>query len=185
MNMRTRICQNMSNSSGIQIFQTVLAATMRSSTDRSGRMERVNDNMNWPRMLLDGISMAMLFNAAVGIGFLLFPQAYSTMFPKEIREAAAPYVKKNDVRKMNLILYPLYLLLFIYWAVSAHYAGIRGFKTLFWTGYAEMTIVSISDFIILDCWLPGKVKHMIKGAGMWKEYNQAVKWRISAESEAK
>ncbi len=135
-------------------------------------MEMVNDDMNWPRTILDGISMAMLFNGAVGTGFLLFPQAYSTMFPKEIREAAAPYVKKNDVRKMNLILYPLYLLLFIYWAVSAHYAGICGFRTLFWTGYAEMTIVSISDFIILDCWLPGKVKHMIKGAEHCKAWER-------------
>ena len=135
-------------------------------------MNRVDDDMNWPRTILDGISMAMLFNAVVGIGFLLFPQAYSTMFPKEIREAAAPYVKKNDVRKMNLILYPLYLLLFIYWAVSAHYAGISGFRTLFWTGYIEMTIVSISDFIILDCWLPGKVKHMIKGAEHCKAWER-------------
>ena len=132
----------------------------------------IMENMNWPRMILDGISMAMLFNAVVGIGFLLFPQAYSTMFPKEIREAAAPYVKKNDVRKMNLILYPLYLLLFTYWAVSAHYAGIRGFRTLFLTGYIEMTIVSISDFIILDYWLPGKVKHMIKGAEHCKAWER-------------
>ena len=65
---------------------------------------------------------------------------------------------------MKLILYPLYLLLFICWGISAHFAGVHGFWTLFWTGYVEMTIVSISDFIILDCWLPGKVKHMIKGA---------------------
>ena len=27
-----------------------------------------------------------------------------------------------------------------------------------------MTFVSMSDFVILDCWLPGKVRHMIKGA---------------------
>jgi len=39
----------------------------------------------------------------VGLGFLLFPQAYSTMFPKEIKQAAAPYVQKADVRKMKLI----------------------------------------------------------------------------------
>lgn len=135
-------------------------------------MKRVDDDMNWPRTILDGISMAMLFNAVVGIGFLLFPQAYSTMFPKEIREAAAPHVKKNDVRKMNLILFPLYLLLFIYWALSAHYAGVCGFRTLFLTGYIEMTIVSISDFIILDCWLPGKVKHVIKGAEHCKAWER-------------
>ena len=120
--------------------------------------------MNWPRIILDGISMSLLFNAVVGLGFLLVPQAYSTMFPKEIREAAATYVDQKDVRTMKLIIYPLYLLMFVYWGVSAHFAGINGFRYLFWTGYAEMTMVSISDFLILDVWLPGKVRHMIMGA---------------------
>jgi len=40
--------------------------------------------MNWPRIILDGLSMSLLFNAVVGLGFLLVPQAYSTMFPKEL-----------------------------------------------------------------------------------------------------
>jgi len=120
--------------------------------------------MNWPRTILDGIAMALLFNAVVGVGFLIYPQAYSTMFPKEIKEASAPFVDKKDVRKMKLILYPLYLLLIVYWAVSAHFAEIHDFWTLFWTGYVEMTIVSISDFLILDCWLPPKAKSYIKGA---------------------
>ena len=120
--------------------------------------------MNWPRIMLDGISMSLLFNAVVGVGFMLWPQAYSTMFPKEIKQAAAPYVDKRDVRKMKLLLYPLYLLLFVFWGISARCAGMTGFETLFWTGYVEMTMVSLSDFVILDCWLPGKVRHMIKGA---------------------
>lgn len=120
--------------------------------------------MNWPRIILDGVSMSLLFNAVVGLGFLLVPQAYSTMFPKEIKDAAAPFVDQKDVRTMKLILCPLYLLMFVYWAISAHFAGISGFRYLFWTGYAEMTMVSISDFLILDVWLPGKVRHMIKGA---------------------
>ena len=128
--------------------------------------------MNWPRIILDGLSMSLLFNAAGGVGFLLWPQAYSTMFPKEIRKAAAPYVDKKDVRKMKLLLYPLYLLLFVYWAISAHFAGITGFWPLFWTGYVEMTLVSISDFLILDCWLPGKVKHMIRGAEHCKAWER-------------
>ena len=128
--------------------------------------------MNWPRIILDGLSMSLLFNAVVGVGFLLWPQAYSTMFPKEIRKAAAPYVDKKDVRKMKLLLYPLYLLLFVYWAISAHFAGITGFWPLFWTGYVELTLVSISDFLILDCWLPGKVKHMIRGAEHCKAWER-------------
>lgn len=108
--------------------------------------------------------MSLLFNAVVGVGFLLWPQAYSTMFPREIRQAAAPFVDPKDVRKMKLLLYPLYLLMFIYWGVSAGLAGVTGFWTLFWTGYVEMTMVSLSDFLILDCWLPGKVRHLIRGA---------------------
>jgi len=116
------------------------------------------------RIILDGFSMSLLFNAVVGLGFLLWPQAYSTMFPGEIRQAAAPDVGRREERNMRLRLFPLYLVLFIYWAVSARCAGTTGFHDLFWTGYAEMTFVSMSDFIILDCWLPGKVRHMIKGA---------------------
>ena len=51
--------------------------------------------MNWPRIILDGLSMSLVFNAVAGLGFLLWPQAYSTMFPKEIRQAAAPFVEKK------------------------------------------------------------------------------------------
>ncbi len=128
--------------------------------------------MNWPRIILDGLSMSLLFNTVVGLGFLLVPQAYSTMFPKEIREAAAPYVDQKDVRTMKLIIYPLYLMMFIYWGISAHFAGIDGFWYLFRTGYAEMTMVSISDFLILDVWLPGKIRHMIKGAEHCKAWER-------------
>ena len=120
--------------------------------------------MNWPRLILDGMIASLFFNAVALLGFLLVPQAYTTMFPKEIKEAAAPYVDKKDVRTMNRILYPLYLVLFIYWGISSHFAGIAGFWSLFWTGYLEMTLVSITDFLILDCWLPQKIRHMIKGA---------------------
>ena len=120
--------------------------------------------MNWPRIILDGLSMSLLFNAVAGLGFLLVPQAYSTMFPKEIRQAAALFVEKKDVRTMKLILYPLYLVLFVWWGISSHLAGISGFWNLFWTGYVEMTLVSLTDFLILDCWLPQRIRHMIKGA---------------------
>ena len=133
--------------------------------------------MNWPRTILDGIVMALLFNAVVGVGFLIYPQAYSTMFPKEIKEAAAPFVNRKEVRKMKLILYPLYLLLFIYWGISAHFAEVQGFWTFFWTGYVEMTIVSISDFLILDCWLPPKAKSYIKGAEHCKAW-EVKEWLI-------
>ena len=121
--------------------------------------------------------MALLFNAVVAVGFLIYPQAYSTMFPKEIKEAAAPFVDRKEVRKVKLIIYPLYLLIFIYWAVSAHFAGVSGFWTLFWTGYVEMIIVSISDFLILDCWLPPKAKPYIKGTEHCKAW-EIKEWLI-------
>ena len=128
--------------------------------------------MNWPRIILDGISMSLLFNAVVLVGFERWPQEYSVMFPKEIKKAAAPYVKQKDVRKMKLFLYGLYLVLFLYWAVSAHLAGTEDFWPLFWTGYVEMTLVSVSDFLILDCWLPGKIKDRIKGAEHCKAWER-------------
>ena len=128
--------------------------------------------MNWPRIILDGLSMSLLFNAVALLGFMLVPQAYSTMFPKEIKRAAAPYVDKKDVRTMNLILFPLYAVLFLYWACSAYFAGITGFGNLFWTGYLEMTMVSLSDFLILDVWFPPKVRHKIKGAEHCKAWER-------------
>ena len=120
--------------------------------------------MNWSRLILDGLTGSLFFNAVAILGFLLVPQAYSTMFPKEIKKAAASYVDRKDVRTMNLILYPLYLVLFVWWGISSHLAGISGFWNLFWTGYVEMTLVSLTDFLILDCWLPQRIQHMIKGA---------------------
>ncbi len=128
--------------------------------------------MNWPRLILDGLAMSLLFNAVVGVGFLIYPQAYSTMFPKEIKKAASAYVDRRDVGRMNLIIYPLYLFMFVYWGISAHYAGVSGFWPLFWTGYLEMIMVSTSDFLILDCWLPPKAKPFIKGAENCKAWER-------------
>lgn len=109
--------------------------------------------MNWSRTILDGIAMSALFNAVVLVGFALWPQEYSVMFPKEIKEAAAPYVNKTAVRKMKLFLYGLYLFLFFYWAVSAYLTGTKGFWPLFWSGYVEMTFVSVSDFLKVNPFL--------------------------------
>ena len=64
--------------------------------------------MNWPRIILDGIVMSALFNAVVLVGFTHWPQEYSVMFPKEIKEAAAPFVNRTEARKMKLFLYGLY-----------------------------------------------------------------------------
>ena len=45
----------------------------------------------------------------------------------------------------------------------------------------EMTFVSISDFLILDCWLPQKVRNRIKGAehcGAWERKEWLLKLAI-------
>ena len=121
--------------------------------------------MNLSRTILDGIVLSILFNAVVGLFFFVVPQAYAMMFPKSIKEFAKPYVTRKELRVMHLVLYPLYLLMFLYMAVSAHLAGVSGFWNLFWTGYIEMTFVSISDFVVLD--VLGRIyvkdKGLIKG----------------------
>jgi len=121
--------------------------------------------MNLSRTILDGIVLSILFNAVVGLFFFVVPQAYAMMFPKSIKESAKPYVTRKELRVMHLVLYPLYLLMFLYMAVSAHLAGVSGFWNLFWTGYIEMTFVSISDFVLLD--VLGRIyvkdKGLIKG----------------------
>lgn len=93
--------------------------------------------MDGPRIVLDGLSMSLLFNAVAGLGILLFPQAYGAMIPKEIREGAAPYVDPKDVRSMKRILCPLYLFMSAYRAVSERFTGTEGFRPLFRTGYEE------------------------------------------------
>ena len=60
--------------------------------------------MNWPRIILDGVAMSALFNAIVLVGFNHWTQEYSVMFPKEIKNAAAPYVNRTETRKMKLFL---------------------------------------------------------------------------------
>ncbi len=122
--------------------------------------------MDIARMILDGIVMCVVFNAVVGMFFFVFPQAYSTMFPRGMKEAAKPYVRKDEVIKMYCVLIPLYLLMFLYMAVSAHLAGVSGFKNLFWTGYIEMMFVNAGDFFLLDVLsrLYVKDKGLIKGA---------------------
>ena len=123
--------------------------------------------MNWARIILDGLAMSLFFNFSVGMFSFILPQAYSTMFPKEIKEAAAPYVIKKDVHKMYVILLAIYAIVFIFFGISTYFSGVTGFKQLFWTGYIEMLFVNFGDLLILDCLLRAiskTKKDMIKGA---------------------
>lgn len=94
------------------------------------------------------------------------PQAYSRMLPKDLKEAAKKYLEKKDLIKLALLLYPLYIFVILYMAISTHQSGVVGFKNYFWSGYIEMMIIGIVDFLFLDCYLRSKVKDkkMIKGA---------------------
>ena len=102
--------------------------------------------MNLTRTILDGTVLCIIFNAIVGLFFFVTPQGYSVMFPKGIREAAKPYVTRKDRRIMHWAIYPL---MFLYMALSAHLAGVEGFRHFFWTGYIEMMFVNAGDFLLL------------------------------------
>ncbi len=129
--------------------------------------------MNISRTILDGIVMCVVFNAVVGMFFFVFPQAYSTMFPRGMKQAAKPYVRKDEVIKLYSILSLLYLLMFLYMALSARFAGVSGFKNLFWTGYIEMMFVNAGDFFLLDVLsrLYVKDKGLIRGAENHPDWN--------------
>lgn len=129
--------------------------------------------MNISRTILDGIVMCVVFNAVVGMFFFVFPQAYSTMFPRGMKQAAKPYVRKDEVIKLYIILILLYLLMFLYMALSARFAGVSGFKNLFWTGYIEMMFVNAGDFFLLDVLsrLYVKDKGLIRGAENHPDWN--------------
>ena len=90
------------------------------------------------------------YTVQCGLFFFVVPQAYAMMFPKGIKKAAKPYVKRKELRVMHLVLYPLYLLMFMYMALSAHLVGVRDFWDLFWTGYIEMMFSDASTLKTKD-----------------------------------
>lgn len=139
--------------------------------------------MNWLRIVLDGIAMALVFNAVVGMFWFIMPHAYSRMFPKEIKQAVPPCTKK-ELCGLALVLYPLYIGIIAWMIASAHCAGITGFWPLFWTAYVEMLFVNFGDFFILDCWLRAvaKERDMLPGTKNCKAW-QFKEWMKSAVPE--
>lgn len=113
--------------------------------------------MIWSRTILDGIVVCLIFNVTVALLWMLMPNAFSKMLPPEIRRAA-PKREKKEIIMLAGVLYPLYLLIFLYMAVSARQAGVSGFWNLFWTGYVEMFFVNLGDFFGLDWFFRGLVK---------------------------
>lgn len=137
--------------------------------------------MNWTRTILDGIVLCIIFNAVVGLFFFVIPQAYSTMFPKEMKKAAAPYITKKEYIILGLVLFTMYALMVIYMAVSAHFAGVTGFWNYFWTGYIEMMFVNIGDFVLLDYLgrIYVKDKNMIKGCEGHPDWEWKGWWKLA------
>lgn len=141
--------------------------------------------MSVSRIILDGLAMSLFFNFSVGMFSFILPQAYSTMFPKEIKLAAAPYVIKKDVNKMRIILFAIYIFVFLYFGISTYFSGVTGFWNLFWTGYFEMLFVNFGDLLILDCLLRAVCKdkkYLIKGAENCKAWEFG-EWMKSALPE--
>lgn len=136
--------------------------------------------MVWERTVLDGIAVCVVFNVTVALLWLLVPNAFSKMLPPEIRKAA-PKREKKEVVILASVLYPLYILIFVYMAVSAKQAGVDGFRNLFWTGYAEMFFVNLGDFFGLDWFFRGLVKDkgiMILGTEHCEAWNLK-KWMLT------
>ncbi len=105
--------------------------------------------MNWPRTILDGIMLCLVFNLTIAILWMFIPNAFCNMLPAEIRKAS-PKRKKKEVIILASIIYPIYPLMFAYMIASSRMAGVSGFWNLFWTGYIEMFFVNLGDLIGLD-----------------------------------
>ena len=67
---------------------------------------------------------------------------------------------------MHLIIYPLYLILFIYWAVSAHFAGTERFGALFLDRILKKEGYSMS---LLYSILKPIVRRVVKGSSLHQE----------------
>ena len=62
--------------------------------------------MVWPRTVLDGVVMCVIFNVTVAFLFLLSPGSFSKMLPAEIRKAS-PKRTRREVLVLVCVLYPL------------------------------------------------------------------------------
>ena len=74
--------------------------------------------MIWSRTILDGIVVCLVFNVTIALLWMMVPNAFSKMLPAEIRKAS-PKREKKEIIILASVMYPLYILIFIYMAVSA------------------------------------------------------------------
>lgn len=139
---------------------------MLKETAKTGRQIKAGGmcKMIWSRTVFDGIVMGTIFASIVCLFWLIVPNGFVNMVPFDIRKAAPKRTKKEKT-VVACFLYPLYLVIFAYGIINAYWAGISGFWNMFWTGYMEMFIVNLFDFVFINmifiqvC----KDKVMIKG----------------------
>ena len=73
--------------------------------------------MVWSRTILDDIVVCLIFNVTVALLWMMIPNAFSKMLPAEIRKAS-PKRREKDILILASVLYPLYILIFVYMALS-------------------------------------------------------------------
>ena len=57
--------------------------------------------MNWPRTILDGIMLCLVFNLLIALLWTFIPGSFKNMLPAEIRKAAPPRKKKEVIINLN------------------------------------------------------------------------------------
>lgn len=121
------------------------------------------------------------FQRSCGNVFLRVSAGIQYYVSERHKESGRPYVEKPEVAKMYFVLIPLYLLMFLYMAVSAHLAGVSGFKSMFWTGYTEMMFVNAGDFFLLDVLarIYVKDKGLIKDAENHPDWEWKGWWKLA------
>ena len=55
--------------------------------------------MNWPRIILDGLSMSLLFNAAAGLNMLFCRRMYNERYENRV---SARHLWASALRRMRL-----------------------------------------------------------------------------------
>ncbi|MGN0655693.1 MAG: hypothetical protein ACI4KR_02785 [Ruminiclostridium sp.] len=124
--------------------------------------------MDWLRTILDGTILCIVFNVGVGFVWMIAPEGFTVMFPKELRRAHND-VPKSQLRALRVMEFILYPLLLVYMILSTYNAGVNGFWNLFWTAYIEMFFINLGDFFGLDWLLREKMKEKLKKTVPGKE----------------
>lgn len=107
-------------------------------------------DMNWTRILLDGVLMAVFFNLFAVAVVAINPRYMMASYPKEIQKAAPQPVTKRELTVYRKCMVVMIALPLLYGAGSLARTGMEGFWILFAAGYIEWLIVSMTDFVFLD-----------------------------------